>query len=81
MTLQRVITKLTMTCWEEPSGYFVQVDVRLCESSLGGGTMRTETERYESLSEYECRDVIEAISLGGLPGAEHGAQMAMFVLE
>lgn len=80
MTIQRVITRVTMTCWEEPSGFVVQQDIRFVESDIAGGRQKTETVRYDRLSEHECRDVIEAISRDDLPGAEYGVQMAMFTL-
>lgn len=78
--LQRTVTQVRMTCWKDHHGFIVQVDTEYIESTIGSGKKRQDVERYEKLTEEECRDVIEAVSSGGLPGADYGAQLAMFAI-
>lgn len=78
MSVQRVITKVTMDCWSEPAGFALQVTTTYVESDLSGGRSVKDVQRYDRLTEDECRDVIDVLAQGALPGAFYGAQMAMF---
>lgn len=80
MNVHRVITKVETTCWSEPSGYWIQVDTTYVESDLSGGRLKVDTVRYDRMTLEECRDVLEVVSSGPLPGEECAEQMAMFTL-
>lgn len=80
MSVERVITEMQVTWWKTGNEFVVQVRSTFCESTIGGGKIRKESEWYEHLTLEEARDVVEAVSSGSAPGDSYGVQMSMFEL-
>lgn len=81
MSVQRIVTKVEVAWWIEPGGYAIQVDTRYVESTIGGGKVYTNVDRYELLTRDEAIDLMEMVARAPGPGAEYVLQESMFVLE
>lgn len=79
--VQRTITNIETTWWKDHEGYLVQVTTTYCESTIGGGSMKKDVERYEQLSIEEARDVLDVVAQGDAPGEEFVVQHSMFILQ
>lgn len=81
--IDRVIVGLTMKISGEREGWILDIDRRLVESSLGGGRVVTEHDRYDRLTYAELGDLVETVLDGSMPGARSiapgGEQLALVV--
>lgn len=78
--IQRTITRVTVDTWHEPQGFVVQVTTIYCESTLARGSLERDVTRYDRLTEDECRDVLDMMADGPLPGEQHVVEMSLFTL-
>ena len=79
MNIQRVLTKVTIEVTRSHQGYLVQATRKQCESTIGAGRMVEDVDRYDCLSIEECRQVLDDIVVGQMPGETMDEQYSLFV--
>nr|CRY96719.1 hypothetical protein [uncultured prokaryote] len=69
--IERTVVSVSTDIRRDHQGLLLQVTVTYCESSLGGGQMKKEVDRYGPLTVQELQDIVEVITTSRLPGQVH----------